>query len=134
MDPPASRLIRARDPLDRHRHRCVSSAIVRCSQAVAIACAEGAVRRFVAGPARVGYGRGMPPILEIKERRSEDGALLLALVGELDLATVPALGERLQSASASREAVVLDLAELEFMDSAGLRLLLEATADASRDG
>jgi len=76
----------------------------------------------------------MPPIFQIQERRSQDGTLVLALVGELDMTGAPSLVARLNEASAAKDRVVLDFADLEFMDSSGLRVMLEATAEASRDG
>jgi anti-sigma B factor antagonist len=72
--------------------------------------------------------------LRIGERDDPDGTLWLRLAGELDLATRPQLGQRLELAAASRRRVVLDVRNLEFMDSSGLRLLLEAHDHASQDG
>jgi len=55
--------------------------------------------------------------------------------GELDLATVPELASRI---AVLREAgcddLVLDLRGLSFLDSTGLRLLLENRQDAEQDG
>lgn len=71
---------------------------------------------------------------QIEEARDPAGVLRLKLLGELDLATVPILHQRLASASERKESVILDLSELEFIDSSGLRVLITAHADASRDG
>jgi anti-anti-sigma factor len=60
--------------------------------------------------------------------------LRLQLDGELDAATTVMLTEALADASRQSESVVLDLRELHFMDSSGLRVLLNAQADAARDG
>jgi len=46
--------------------------------------------------------------------------------GELDLATAPELEEALVSAIEAGDEVVLDLRELEFMDSSGVRVLVVA--------
>jgi anti-anti-sigma factor len=46
--------------------------------------------------------------------------------GELDLATAPELEEALVSAIEEGHEVVLDLRELEFMDSSGVRVLVVA--------
>jgi anti-anti-sigma factor len=46
--------------------------------------------------------------------------------GELDLATAPRLEETLVSAIEGGHEVVLDLRELEFMDSSGVRVLVVA--------
>jgi anti-anti-sigma factor len=50
----------------------------------------------------------------------------VALAGEFDITGVPALGETLAAITAA--VVVLDLGELEFIDSTGLRTILEADA------
>ena len=55
-----------------------------------------------------------------------DGVTTLALTGRLDANTAPRLEEETQKIFADREkvALVLDLAELEYLSSAGLRVLL----------
>jgi anti-sigma B factor antagonist len=51
----------------------------------------------------------------------------VAVSGEVDLATAPALAERLEeSIRESREAFVIDLSETTFVDSSGLHCLLRA--------
>lgn len=55
----------------------------------------------------------------------------LGLFGELDLSTVVELRDELRTAEASHpELLVLDLTELEFMDSMGLGVLLGAVRRA----
>jgi anti-anti-sigma factor len=55
----------------------------------------------------------------------DDGTLLvLRLHGELDLMSVPTVEEQVDRHGA-RQAVVLDLRDLEFMDSSGLRMIIE---------
>jgi anti-anti-sigma factor len=55
----------------------------------------------------------------------DDGTLLvLRLHGELDLMSVPTVEETVARHGA-RQAVVVDLRELEFMDSSGLRMIIE---------
>jgi anti-sigma B factor antagonist len=67
------------------------------------------------------------------ERR--DGAVHLKLSGELDLSTAPRLDDDLARVEAERpELVVLDLSELAFLDSTGLRLMITADARAREDG
>jgi anti-anti-sigma factor len=57
----------------------------------------------------------------------EGGAAVLAVRGELDLRTSPELEERLSRAfDDGAELVILDLRQIEFMDSTGLRVLLSA--------
>jgi anti-sigma B factor antagonist len=58
-------------------------------------------------------------------------ATIVCPVGELDLATVPALRDAIDGLHG---AVVLDLRGLEFIDGAGLHLLLELDARARQDG
>jgi anti-anti-sigma factor len=76
----------------------------------------------------------VPPTFDISALRDERGQLTLVLAGELDMATAGELGARLQEAAETREHVVIDLSELAFMDSSGLRLLLQAAMDSRRDG
>ena len=66
--------------------------------------------------------------------REHDGAHLLP-AGELDLATVPILQAEiaaLRDAGARR--LILDLSKLGFMDSTGLRCILDTDAEARQDG
>jgi anti-sigma B factor antagonist len=69
------------------------------------------------------------------EVRGQPGATLLAVSGELDLASTPALEEELEHAFGLQpEIVILDLRGLEFMDSTGLSLLIKAHRSAERSG
>jgi anti-sigma B factor antagonist len=63
------------------------------------------------------------------------GRAVLALRGELDLSTVPeAEASLLRLADESGDAtIVLDLRELTFMDSTGLRFVLAANAQATQN-
>jgi anti-sigma B factor antagonist len=73
------------------------------------------------------------PLLEIKQRPLR-GAPCLALAGELDIAEVPRLEHALDGAIAdSAGAFVVDLGELEFLDSSGIRVLLRARALLGRE-
>src|SRR3954471_24990250 len=69
----------------------------------------------------------------LEERRDGDRTVL-AVYGELDLATVDAVRARLDALQAERRPVVLDVDGLEFMDSTGIRLVLQAVQDAERSG
>ncbi len=61
------------------------------------------------------------------EVRSEGQATVIAVSGELDLASSPALQEELDRvASSDAQLVIIDLRELEFMDSTGLSVLVRA--------
>jgi anti-sigma B factor antagonist len=62
------------------------------------------------------------------------GAPCLALAGELDIADVPRLEHALDAAIAETTgAFLLDLCELEFLDSSGIRVLLRARALLGRE-
>lgn len=55
------------------------------------------------------------------------GSRVIRVGGELDLATVPSLEEELEAAMKSAfSAVVVDLSELEFIDSTGIAVLVRA--------
>jgi len=73
------------------------------------------------------------PLLEIAPRPLR-GAPCLAISGELDVAGVPALDQALEAAIAdSAGAFFVDLCELEFLDSSGIRALLRARALLGRE-
>jgi anti-sigma B factor antagonist len=75
-----------------------------------------------------------PGSLDLSSSAS-DGAVTVTLRGELDLASVGALEERL--ASVERDGpkrIVLDLSGLHFIDSSGLRVLLLADGRARESG
>ncbi|MBV9000277.1 MAG: STAS domain-containing protein [Solirubrobacterales bacterium] len=62
-------------------------------------------------------------------------AWVVTAVGELDLRTSPELEERLDRVwSSGAELVILDLRQIEFMDSTGLRVLLGAHQRAQDSG
>jgi anti-sigma B factor antagonist len=63
-----------------------------------------------------------------------DGRAHLSLRGELDLATAPELEELLNARVDAGQEVVVDLRDLEFMDSSGIRVLVAAHARAGRTG
>ncbi|MGH2853279.1 MAG: STAS domain-containing protein [Solirubrobacteraceae bacterium] len=65
----------------------------------------------------------------------EDGTVSIALEGELDLAGARQLEESLAAAEREDPALlVVDLEGLQFIDSTGLRLLLQADARARERG
>jgi anti-anti-sigma factor len=68
-------------------------------------------------------GAFRPPRFEVAVEDGPDG-LVLRVSGELDLVSEPQLDQALQQ-TAGRDAT-LDLSELAFMDSTGLRTLLGA--------
>ncbi len=72
--------------------------------------------------------------LEISQRRDRDGYLTLVLHGELDVATVDRLDTRIRQLRHESYQVRLDLSNLRFVDSRGLRLIILALEDARRSG
>lgn len=63
-----------------------------------------------------------------------DGDIRLALSGELDIATVPHLEDALAAAEDARDGqLTLDLSDLSFIDSTGLRGILQLHARAERE-
>jgi anti-sigma B factor antagonist len=64
-----------------------------------------------------------------------DDAVHLKLSGELDISTAQLLEDDLHRVEAERPGlIVLDLRDLAFMDSTGLRLLIMADARAKEEG
>ena len=68
----------------------------------------------------------IPEAFSVRTEQHGDAAVIIP-TGELALATAPALEDALQGAFEDGSGrVVLDLRELEFIDSSGLRTLLTA--------
>lgn len=61
------------------------------------------------------------------------GSVSVQLSGELDIATAPLLEQTLREAQLDARLVVLDLRKLEFMDSAGVHVIVDAAERARRD-
>jgi anti-sigma B factor antagonist len=72
-------------------------------------------------------------ILEVSVENLESRRVIRAR-GEVDLSSVDALRRPLVAAREERLATLVDLAEVGFMDSTGLHLLLDAALDAETDG
>jgi anti-sigma B factor antagonist len=69
------------------------------------------------------------------ETHSDRGQAQVRPVGELDIATVPEVDQRLRELrQAGHDRLVLDLRATTFMDSSGLRLILTWHDEAARDG
>ena len=70
-----------------------------------------------------------PPDLLTVSREAADGgrAIRLRVVGEIDMSTAPTFEEALSSAlDEEPERLMIDLSELNFMDSSGLNALVRA--------
>lgn len=59
------------------------------------------------------------------ESGAVDGASIIVIDGELDLASAPHLVEATTSLAEGREPVILDLSSVTFVDSSGVRALLD---------
>jgi anti-anti-sigma factor len=60
------------------------------------------------------------------------GNRVIRVGGELDLSTVPALEEELEAAiGSSSSAVVVDLSDLDFIDSTGIAVLVRALSQSN---
>lgn len=70
----------------------------------------------------------------MREHRDQRGAVRLSLSGELDLAVAGRLRSRLQQLAHTHATVILDLSDLQFIDSTGLHILITNHKDASHDG
>lgn len=76
----------------------------------------------------------MPAEFHVRSERSSDAAVI-AVTGELDLASAPELEAELDSIdAAATKLVVLDLRKLQFMDSTGLSTIVGAHQRLSEQG
>jgi stage II sporulation protein AA (anti-sigma F factor antagonist) len=72
--------------------------------------------------------------LEVRSRRDDD-VHTIALAGEMDLANAGDVERELLRAEATNAAqIVIDLSEVTFMDSTGIRLLITAHARSRTEG
>lgn len=70
-----------------------------------------------------------PDLLRVTVERVEDARLIRA-AGELDMSSAPALRLELEAARIEAVTALLDMAEVTFIDSTGLHLLLDASRSA----
>lgn len=105
---------------DAARDRIIDLADHRCAM-TALAVQAGA--RVRATPARLDVRRVDHPL-----------GVVLTLAGELVLATVSVLQERLDHAMRGKAAVVIDLSRLRFIDSSGLEMLVGAERQLRESG
>lgn len=64
----------------------------------------------------------------------EGSNLTVAIAGRLDTVTAPDLEEQLNGALDGVETLVMDLADLDYVSSAGLRVLLSAQKTMNKQG
>ena len=68
------------------------------------------------------------------EQKKDGKALVLALAGRLDTVTAPELEAALNDALAGVEELTFDFEKLDYISSAGLRVLLAAQKTMNRQG
>ncbi|HTX11220.1 MAG TPA: STAS domain-containing protein [Solirubrobacteraceae bacterium] len=74
------------------------------------------------------------PSFEIRESADADGAVRLMLIGELDIAVADGVEERLRAHRADGTPVRLDLSQLDFIDSSGVRAIVLGLKHARSGG
>src|SRR4051794_33188550 len=70
----------------------------------------------------------------VSRERLDDDVVVVACEGEIDLLTADDVQREAVAAAGEGRVVVLDLREVSFMDSSGLRVLVELQRGADRDG
>ncbi|MFL5824891.1 MAG: STAS domain-containing protein [Thermoleophilaceae bacterium] len=75
------------------------------------------------------FERSHGPTFSIRSEPLDHG-VCLHVTGEMDLATVPALDSQLSALRTAFMPVILDLSEVTFFDSTGLRSMVRATRAA----
>ncbi len=76
----------------------------------------------------------IPPEFAMTQGHDADGTVRLMLSGELDMAVAPRLEARLRQLQMAHSPVRLDLSELGFIDSTGLRAILMAQRQSDQNG
>jgi anti-sigma B factor antagonist len=71
------------------------------------------------------------PLLAVHIEDSDDGASIIALSGELDLSTIPRMEAPLFEQIGQRQAVLVDLTRLTFIDSSGIGVLIQASRESN---
>jgi anti-sigma B factor antagonist len=74
-------------------------------------------------------------MLDVRRVPDADGRVVVVASGQVDLATAPRLAKALAAAlGGGAKDIVVDLAAVDFLDSSGVRTLVEAARDARREG
>lgn len=60
------------------------------------------------------------------DKKIEDGVLLITPMGSIDYVTAPELDEVIETEAPSVKAIVIDMANVPYISSAGLRTILNA--------
>jgi anti-sigma B factor antagonist len=72
--------------------------------------------------------------MELLRLERGEGSASFRLIGELDSSNVPGVTAELQEELRRAEQLTLDTADLTFMDSQGVRMLIELGREASQEG
>jgi anti-sigma B factor antagonist len=85
--------------------------------------------------AAVQYAEEVPMAAFSVSTEFDDGGTVIAVVGEVDIASAPELKQALESVTAVKpEMVIVDLTLVEFLDSTGLGVLVGAFKSCSDAG
>ena len=68
------------------------------------------------------------------DKKTEGNALALTLTGRLDTTTAPQLETEVKESLGGVENLIFDIAQLEYISSAGLRVLLSAQKTMNKQG
>jgi len=68
------------------------------------------------------------------ERSDSGDRVIVSVRGDVDLGTVDALSQALEQATRGGGQVVIDMKDVTFLDSTGVRVLVEAYRSAQRSG
>jgi anti-anti-sigma factor len=74
------------------------------------------------------------PSFEIRESADVDGAVRVTLIGELDIAVADGVEDRLRELREQGRLVRLDLSQLDFIDSSGVRTIVLGLKRARQGG
>jgi anti-sigma B factor antagonist len=74
------------------------------------------------------------PSFEIRESVDADGVARVTLIGELDIAVADGVEERLRQLRDAGKRVRLDLSQLDFIDSSGVRAIVLGLKHARQGG
>ncbi len=85
-------------------------------------------------PGRGGRRKPAPDKALTIRVQQEPGYVLIAVAGEIDIATVARLEEELSALTASGKPLVIDLEQVRFIDASGLRALGRAAGQAAAHG
>ena len=84
---------------------------------------------------RVTTSSGEPRGIHVTEEPFDASGLVLTVTGELDIATAPALRDRLTTAiEAGKRRLVIDLSAISFLDSVALATIVHAKQRLPEDG